>query len=406
MAQDGERNEATHQERVLHVTAAELRDRPVASGEPLGSGQATDRAAGWQGATQSFAESSARFGDTLPYAAEDEGWAWGRRGLMAAGLLAPLGLLAIPGVRQALTEGWRTGSEQAAEGWRSGTRRARKTARRGAREVSDTVESGKRNVAETVESGRESLLQGWRSGKREVAEKVEDFREAREARQRRERELEAERWERWAAAVDRLQHDVERWSGRRQGRSTLKPFLFGTLVSGGLALLFAPRAGEQLRAQLRQTSRRWQGQAAELAGQAREQAGAVQAQAQGLASQVKAQARQVTEQVKEQARPLAGQTQGPAAAPATGLPPRSGAALSHAASIKEHMAIVGAHGEPVGTVDHLDVGDTIKVTKDAEGKHHWIPLKWVARVDDRVHLDRAGQQAQREWGSTPPQGGR
>jgi len=73
--------------------------------------------------------------------------------------------------------------------------------------------------------------------------------------------------------------------------------------------------------------------------------------------------------------------------------------------IKEHMPIVCSEGVEFGTVDHLD-GNSIKVTKDEQGQHHWIPLSWVTRVDDHVHIDRPGKQAMQEWFTSPPNGNR
>jgi len=72
--------------------------------------------------------------------------------------------------------------------------------------------------------------------------------------------------------------------------------------------------------------------------------------------------------------------------------------------IREHMQVVCSEGGPFGTVDHLDPGDTIKLTKDDQGQHHWIPTSWVTRVDEHVHVDRPGKQAMQEWSSTPPAG--
>ncbi len=69
--------------------------------------------------------------------------------------------------------------------------------------------------------------------------------------------------------------------------------------------------------------------------------------------------------------------------------------------IREHMPVVCSNNGQFATVDHLD-GDSIKLTKDDQGQHHWIPLTWVTTVDDKVHVDRPGQQAMREWSSTPP----
>jgi hypothetical protein len=70
--------------------------------------------------------------------------------------------------------------------------------------------------------------------------------------------------------------------------------------------------------------------------------------------------------------------------------------------IKEHMPVVCSNNEQFATVDHLDDGDTIKLTKDASGTHHWIPTSWVASVDDKVHIDRPGADAMKQWTTAPP----
>jgi len=53
-------------------------------------------------------------------------------------------------------------------------------------------------------------------------------------------------------------------------------------------------------------------------------------------------------------------------------------------------------------VDHLDAQDTIKLTKDEQGQHHWIGLTDVARVDAQVHLHVPAAQAMQRWMTTPP----
>ena len=50
-----------------------------------------------------------------------------------------------------------------------------------------------------------------------------------------------------------------------------------------------------------------------------------------------------------------------------------------ATKIREHMPVVCSDNEQFGTVDHLQ-GDTIKLTKDQSGQHHWIPTEWVRSV--------------------------
>ena len=70
--------------------------------------------------------------------------------------------------------------------------------------------------------------------------------------------------------------------------------------------------------------------------------------------------------------------------------------------IKPHMPVVCSNDGQFATVDHLEGTDQIKLTKDRTGQHHYIPLEWVQSVDDKVHIDRPGDQAMREWKTEPP----
>lgn len=72
--------------------------------------------------------------------------------------------------------------------------------------------------------------------------------------------------------------------------------------------------------------------------------------------------------------------------------------------IKEHMPVVCSDGGQFATVDHFDAGNTIKLTKDDQDQHHWIPTDWITSVDDKVHVDRPGDQAMKDWSTTPPSG--
>jgi hypothetical protein len=74
-------------------------------------------------------------------------------------------------------------------------------------------------------------------------------------------------------------------------------------------------------------------------------------------------------------------------------------------NIREHMPVVCSNNGQFGTVDRVE-GDSIKLTKDQSGQHHYIPTSWVTNVDDKVHVDRPGEQAMREWSTTPLQGAR
>jgi hypothetical protein len=64
-------------------------------------------------------------------------------------------------------------------------------------------------------------------------------------------------------------------------------------------------------------------------------------------------------------------------------------------NIREHMEVVGSDGNHVGTVDHLDRNDRIKLTKDdsSDGQHHFIPTDWVDHVDNSVHLNVPADEA-------------
>lgn len=70
--------------------------------------------------------------------------------------------------------------------------------------------------------------------------------------------------------------------------------------------------------------------------------------------------------------------------------------------IKPHMPVVCSENGQFATVDHMDTNSSIKLTKDDKGQHHWIPADWVTRVDDKVHVDRPGKQAMREWYTDVP----
>ena len=71
--------------------------------------------------------------------------------------------------------------------------------------------------------------------------------------------------------------------------------------------------------------------------------------------------------------------------------------------IKPHMPVVCSNDGQFAVVDHIEGLDLIKLAKDEHGQHHYIPLAWVAAVDDKVHVDRPGAQAMREWTTTPAQ---
>jgi hypothetical protein len=77
--------------------------------------------------------------------------------------------------------------------------------------------------------------------------------------------------------------------------------------------------------------------------------------------------------------------------------------MDKAKQIREHMPVVCSNGDQFATVDHVE-GGYIKLTKSGskDGQHHWIPMDWVTKVDQHVHVDRPGDQAMQQWLSSPP----
>ena len=67
--------------------------------------------------------------------------------------------------------------------------------------------------------------------------------------------------------------------------------------------------------------------------------------------------------------------------------------------IRELMEVRGADGGHVGMVDCLR-GEHIVLTKSdatAGGVHHAVPMGWVGKVDDKVHLTVDTAEAMRRW---------
>ena len=63
--------------------------------------------------------------------------------------------------------------------------------------------------------------------------------------------------------------------------------------------------------------------------------------------------------------------------------------------------VLGSDGGMVGTVQGLH-GDHIHVQPTApapDAPEHTVPLSWVTRVDDHVHLNRPAAQVRETWGA-------
>lgn len=352
--------ESPDERMLLKVTAAELRDTPAkhqsemptnarpadtvtsqtirhdfTGSPPGGSG---DMSATSTTTTPSWPAPSLNppAGASATVDAEGETPPWQRWGLAGVGALAPLAALALPGVRRTLASTWRTGAEQAVETWESG-----------ARQVTAQVE----NVQEQVQEKRQAMRE-----RKQLAR--------------------AREYQRLLKTIENVQSELDRQERGRGFRPSLQMFAVGALVTGGAVLLYAPQAGEEVRAKLRGNANALKERATELTGQVSE----------------------ATEEVRSQAAATFSQ----ATTAVSNLTTSSTVTPTHATQITAQMPIVGANNEVIGMVDHLDAGNAIKVTKDAQGRHHWIPLQWVARVDQQVHLNRSSQQARQEWLSNAP----
>jgi hypothetical protein len=68
--------------------------------------------------------------------------------------------------------------------------------------------------------------------------------------------------------------------------------------------------------------------------------------------------------------------------------------------IKVHMDVISSDRKAVGKVDKIEGDGTIKLTKQSspDGQHHhFIPLSWVDRVDQHVHLNKSGADVTLHW---------
>jgi len=74
--------------------------------------------------------------------------------------------------------------------------------------------------------------------------------------------------------------------------------------------------------------------------------------------------------------------------------------MVNTSSIKPHMPVVCSMNKQFGSVDHIE-GQSLKLTKDDKGQHHYIPLAWVKTVDDKVHVDRPGDEVMKTWTTSP-----
>ena len=75
--------------------------------------------------------------------------------------------------------------------------------------------------------------------------------------------------------------------------------------------------------------------------------------------------------------------------------------MINATQIKPNLPVVCSNNGQFAIVDHVEGTSSIKLKKDASGQHHYMPLSWVTAVDDKIHVDRPGDQAMKEWTTAP-----
>ncbi|WP_334107971.1 DUF2171 domain-containing protein [Methylobacillus sp.] len=74
--------------------------------------------------------------------------------------------------------------------------------------------------------------------------------------------------------------------------------------------------------------------------------------------------------------------------------------LSH--GILPGMPVICSEGMQFATVDHMEGSNQIKLKKDENGQHHFIPVSWVAATDNaEIKLDRPHEEAMQQWFTKP-----
>ena len=76
--------------------------------------------------------------------------------------------------------------------------------------------------------------------------------------------------------------------------------------------------------------------------------------------------------------------------------------MINANTIKPDMPVVCSLDGQFAEVDHLEGANTIKLKRDEDGEHHYIPLDWVVSTEDgKVKIDRSGAEAMEQWSTKP-----
>ena len=71
--------------------------------------------------------------------------------------------------------------------------------------------------------------------------------------------------------------------------------------------------------------------------------------------------------------------------------------MINAQEVKPGMPVVCSKDGQFAEVDHIDGAGSIKLRRDKSGKHHLIPLSWVAKVHDHIHLSKDHAEVESQW---------
>jgi hypothetical protein len=78
--------------------------------------------------------------------------------------------------------------------------------------------------------------------------------------------------------------------------------------------------------------------------------------------------------------------------------------MAEPSEIKAHREVRSSDGLHVSTVDHMEDDVLIKLTRTdpaAHGRHHLLPIAWVDRVDEHVHLNATASDVRAQWEDGP-----
>jgi hypothetical protein len=66
------------------------------------------------------------------------------------------------------------------------------------------------------------------------------------------------------------------------------------------------------------------------------------------------------------------------------------------------MPVVCSQGGQFATVDHMEGSDSIKLNKDEQDQHHYIPTSWVTDIKNgKVVIDRPSDETIQDQTKTP-----